>query len=69
MWRNSDRRQMVSKETLNHIYYLELLAAFLAIQCFAKQKCNITILLKMDNVTAVTYINKLGGPIHSVFVS
>ena len=69
MWRNSDRRQMVSKETLNHIYYLELPVAFLAIQCFTKQKYNITILLKMDNVTAVTYINKLGGPIHSVFVS
>ena len=48
-------------ETSNHINYLELLAAFLAVQCFAKQKYNITILLKMDNVTAVTYINKMGG--------
>ena len=39
----------------------ELLAAFLALQCFAKQQHNTTILLKMDNVTAVTYINKMGG--------
>ena len=45
---------------MNHINYLELLAAFLAVQCFAKQKY-ITILLKMDSVTAVTYINKMGG--------
>ena len=48
-------------EASNHINYLELLAAFLALQCFAKQKHNTTILLKMDNVTAVTYINKMGG--------
>ena len=50
-----------ARETLNHINYFKLLATFLATQCFAKQKYNITILLKMDNVTAVTYINKLGG--------
>ena len=48
-------------EASNHINYLELLALFLALQCFAKQKHNTTILLKMDNVTAVTYINKMGG--------
>ena len=49
------------EESLNHINYLELLAAFLALQCFAKQKCNITIQLKMDNLSAVTYINRMDG--------
>ena len=57
------------RETLNHINYLELLAAFLAIQCFVKQKYNITILLKMDNVMAVVYINKMGVPTHRNVVS
>ena len=48
-------------EALNHTNYLELLAAFLAIQCFAKQERSINILVKMDTVTAVTYLNKMGG--------
>jgi len=48
-------------ETSHHINYLELLAAFLALQCFAKHSRGITIQMKLDNVTAVTYINKLGG--------
>ena len=52
------------KESLNHINYLELLAAFLALQCFTKQKHNITIWLRMDNLTAVTYINRVGGTTH-----
>ena len=42
------------KESLNHINYLELLAAFLALWCFAKQKSTITVQLWMDNLTAVT---------------
>jgi len=41
--------------------YLELLAAFLALQCFAKHSRGTTVQMKLDNVTAVTYINKLGG--------
>jgi len=45
----------------HHIKYLELLAAHLAVQCFAKQRCNIVIRLRLDNVMAVTYINKMGG--------
>ena len=39
----------------------KLLAAFLALQCFAKHGHNATILMRLDSVTAVTYINKLGG--------
>ena len=48
-------------ETSHHINYLELLAAFLALQCFVKHSRGITVQMKLDNVTAVTYINKLGG--------
>ena len=49
------------EEALHHINYLELLAAFLALQCFAKHCHNMTIQMRLDSVTAVTYINKLGG--------
>jgi len=41
-------------EVLNHINYLEMLAAQLAVQCFAKQESNISIQLRLDNITAVT---------------
>ena len=43
-----------------HINYLELLAAFLALKTFANNQKGL-ILLKMDNVSAVTYINQKGG--------
>ena len=46
-----------------HINCLEALAAFLAIKCFARDKHGLTILLRMDNITAVTYVNKLGGTV------
>ena len=48
-------------ETVHHINYLKLLAAFLPLQCFAKHSNEITVQMKLDNVTAVTCINKLGG--------
>ena len=50
-----------AQEMMHHINYLELLAAFLAVQCFLKTESNMTILLKLDNVTAVTFINRMGG--------
>ena len=49
-----------TEEAGHHINYLELLAAFLTLQCFAKEHCHITVLLKLYNVTALTYINKMG---------
>ena len=51
------------QEQTMHINCLELLAAHLAIKCFAKINTNLTIHLKMDRVSALTYINKLGGTI------
>ena len=53
-------------EAPNHINYPELLAAYLALQCFVERVHNITILLKMDNVTAVMYINKIPGEKNTV---
>ena len=49
------------EETEFHINYLELLAAFLAIQTFVKHETNLTIYLQLDSVTAQSYINKKGG--------
>ena len=49
------------QESTFHINYLELLAAFLAIKTFAKGQEDIQIDLQMDNMSALTYINKRGG--------
>lgn len=44
-----------------HINSLELLAAFFGLKCFAKSIQNCEILLRIDNTTAIAYINKFGG--------
>lgn len=44
-----------------HINYLELLAAFIALKIFANNLFNCQILIRVDNSTAVAYINKMGG--------
>lgn len=49
------------KEKQFHINYLELKAAYLGLQCMAKNMNNCEILLRIDNTTAVAYINKMGG--------
>ena len=51
------------QERQYHINCLELLAAFLALQTFAKGKEGISILLRLDNTTAVAYINNQGGTV------
>ena len=40
---------------------LEALAAFLEIKCFIWDRRSVTVRLRMDNMSAITYINKLGG--------
>ena len=50
-----------SQERSLHINILELKAAFLAIQSFLKHKTNMSIKLRLDNTTAVSYINNKGG--------
>ena len=56
------------KERRHHINFLELLAAFLALKSFVRGRKNITILLLLDNVTAIAFINRMGGT-HSVRLS
>ena len=46
-----------------HINCLELLAADLALKSFLKAQQGVTVLLQLDNSTAVAYINNLGGTI------
>jgi len=38
-----------------------LLAAFFALECFVSELRNCEILLRLDNTTAIAYINKAGG--------
>ena len=49
------------KKSQLHINVKELLAAFLALQTFAGNKKEIHVLLKLENMTAVYYINRMGG--------
>lgn len=44
-----------------HINFLELLAAFFALECFASDLLNTEILLRLDNTTAICYVNNAGG--------
>lgn len=44
-----------------HINYLELMAIFLSLKCFAKDLYDCAILLRVDNTTAISYINRMGG--------
>ncbi|XP_066600551.1 uncharacterized protein [Prorops nasuta] len=48
-------------EKLNHINYLELLAAFIGLKNFASIKRHCELLLRIDNTTAISYINRMGG--------
>ncbi|XP_057327400.1 uncharacterized protein LOC130668903 [Microplitis mediator] len=44
-----------------HINFLELLAVFLALKVFAADLYHCKILLRMDNTTAISYVNRMGG--------
>ena len=48
-------------ESSSHINYLELLAAFFALKAFCLNCQRCTVQLQLDNSTAVTYINNMGG--------
>ncbi|XP_050316059.1 uncharacterized protein LOC126750472 isoform X1 [Anthonomus grandis grandis] len=52
-WHTCDR--------VKHINYLELLAAFNALRSFASDLSNCSILLGVDNVTAIACINRMGS--------
>ena len=57
-----------AQERTMHINCLEPLAATLAVQTFAKARVGISILLRIDNTTAVAYINHLGGTVSKELV-
>ena len=46
-----------------HINRLELLAATLAVKTFLKDRTGTSVLLQLDNQTAVAYINNMGGTV------
>lgn len=49
------------QERTMHINYLEILAAFFGLKIFAKNLTNSQILLRIDNTTAISYVNRMGG--------
>jgi ribonuclease HI len=49
------------EEKERHINELEMLGAFNALRAFAGSMRNCTVELKLDNTTAVAYVNKEGG--------
>ena len=53
------------QEVQMHINCLELLAATFAVQTFAKARSGATVLLKLDNTSAIAYINNREGTISS----
>ena len=52
----------VQEQTM-HINSLELLAAMLAAKTFLKDTSGVSVLLQLDNATAVAYINNMGGTV------
>ena len=48
-------------EKIRHINCLELIAALLGLKCFAESYRDSQILLRIDNTTAVSYINRMGA--------
>jgi len=52
-----------------HINALELKAAFFALKCFAANFQNREILLRIDNTTALSYINRFGSIQHPLLSS
>ena len=46
-----------------HINCLEAIAAFHAVKCFVRDKRGVSVLLRLDNTSAVCYVDKLGGTV------
>ena len=51
------------QEKTRHINCLELIAATLALKTFVKNKTGLSVLLRIDNTTAVAYINNQRGTV------
>jgi len=57
----STRGLWSARERAMHINELELWAALFGLRCLAQDLENCSVLLRIDNTTAVAYINKIGG--------
>ena len=55
------RGQWTPEERSLHINALELLAALFSLRSFTRDLSNANILLRVDNTTAIAYINRMGG--------
>ena len=55
-------------EKTSHINCPEMMAATLALKTFAKDRTGISVLLRIDNTTAVAYINNQGGTVSEQLV-
>ena len=53
----------IKKEQTMHTNFLELPETTLAIKILSKNKTRVSILLRIDNTTAVSYRNNLGGTV------
>ena len=53
--------QWTDYESQNHINYLEILACILTLKAFCSQIKNCRVKTMIDNTTAVSYINSMGG--------
>lgn len=58
---NSSHGHWSEEERKMPINFLELKAAFFGLKCFANHLRDKNILLRIDNTTAIAYINKMGG--------
>ena len=52
-WNRDDLKQDIN--------YLELCAAFFGLKCFAGDRRNCSVLLRIDNTTAISYVNRMGS--------
>ena len=58
-----------AKESKMHINCLELLAATFAVKTFVKKLTQVSVLLRIDNTTAVAYINNMEGKVSAELVA
>lgn len=59
---NINAQGIWSEQEKNHyISYLELLAVYFGLKCFAKELSDCSILCRVDNNTAIAYINRMGS--------
>ena len=61
LWETMDQGPWSQEENIMHINCLELLAATMEINTFLKYSKKISVLLLLDNTTAVAYIKNGGG--------